>query len=122
MNNTTLLLTFFIITPFFFGCDSFLDNDEAQEKIEYVNLTVAPNTLLVVSSIGSENGELEDYLSIVEKGKEYSLPLGWIQGFEYEKGYEYKIKVKKITPVHEIQDAPRSFYYLIEILSKNKVE
>jgi hypothetical protein len=115
-----LLLACFVTTSLFFCCNPLSDNDVKTEKVEYVTLTVAPNTVLVYPF--QHDGNPTDYLLVVENGKTRHLPLGWIDGFNYEKGYEYKLKVKKITPIHDIQDAPRSFYYLIEILSKNKEE
>lgn len=120
MKKITFLLACLVTMSLVFCCNSFLDNDEVKEKVEYVNLTVAPNTILVTPMVS--DGNPIDHLSVVENGESYILPLKWIEGFDYEKGYEYKIKVKKVTPAHTIQDAPQGFYYLIEILSKNKVK
>lgn len=57
--------------------------------------------------------------------RELTINNGWfpyyseIEGFEYEDGYEYRLKVRKITPSKEIMGTYAS-YELIEELSKEK--
>ena len=121
MRKVVFLSVYFLMTSLLFSCNSFLENEEASEKVEYVNLTVASNTVLVAPMSNCECNPT-DHLSVFENGRNYLLPLKWIEGFDYEKGYEYKIKVKRVTPVHAIQDAPQSFYYLVETISKRKIE
>lgn len=113
----TSSITILIILAMFtlFSCDF---NESDTDKIEITDLKVAPNTV----SIKSMDSTASDWIEVEEKGKSYYLPLKWIEGFEYEVGFQYNLRVKKITPINPIQDAPQSFYYLIEILSKEKIE
>lgn len=51
----------------------------------------------------------------------YYFTLNQIKGFEYQKGYSYRIKVQ-IDPVNEVLiDASQLSYKLIEVLSKTRV-
>lgn len=54
-----------------------------------------------------------------EAGGEWGILYGDISGFEFEEGYEYRLKVKKIVPSAKVQDAYIS-YELIQQLSKEK--
>lgn len=112
-----IINAFFIITLLFFfiGCSS----EDDKDKVEIVSLSIASQTVTITSPLDLKETE---WIAVTESNNSYALPLNWIEGFEYEAGFEYKLKVKKITPINSIQDAPQSFYYLIEILSKNKVE
>lgn len=92
--------------------------DEKIDKVEYVNLTVASKAV----NVESMDSGLMNCIVVQESGKSYTLPLKWIEGFDYVEGCEYILRVKKTTPANAIQDAPQSFYYLIEILSKIKDE
>ena len=46
------------------------------------------------------------------------LTLDRIEGFKYEKGFEYELKVKKIKVLNPPQDSSIYTYSLIEVLSK----
>ncbi|MCU6770027.1 DUF4377 domain-containing protein [Barnesiella propionica] len=92
------------------------DDDIKEDKVEEISLTVASKTTSVISMEETET----EYLIIKEGNKWSYLPNGWIEGFTYELGFEYNLKVRKVTPANSkyIQDAPRSNYYLLEIVSK----
>ena len=64
---------------------------------------------------GGQSPKLYDALHVKENGTNNWMALIKIEGFNYEKGYEYTLDVKKIT-----QAEPYSVrYILINILSKN---
>lgn len=115
MKTVFRLILLFQLCCFFSSCIK--DNDEKKEKIEIVTMYVSPETKFMKFL---DEIPVECMIVTVLKEQSY-LPLGWIDGFEFEKGYEYRLKVKKTTPVHPMQDAPESFYSLIEILSKEKL-
>lgn len=45
---------------------------------------------------------------------------GNIQGFEYEPGYQYTLKVKQFDVANPPADAPNVRYELVEIINKAK--
>ncbi len=46
----------------------------------------------------------------------------WIDDFEYEPGYNYKLKIEKYKREEELLDMGEYVYQLVEILEKNPVE
>ncbi len=64
---------------------------------------------------GGQAPKVYDALRVKENGTDNWMALTKIDGFSYEKGYEYALNVKKIT-----QATPYSVrYVLLEVLSKN---
>ena len=118
MNVNYFIKQLFITLLFGLSVFSCSSNDDLTDKIEIVELTVESETSTVVSMDNIES----EWLVINEKNKSYNLPLKWIEGFIYEKGFEYHLRVKKVTPKNAIQDAPLSFYSLIEVLYQKKIE
>lgn len=96
------------------------DDDKKEDKVEEISLTVASKTASVISMEETAT----EYLIVKEGNKWHYLPSGWIEGFTYELGFEYNLKVRKVTSANSeyIQDAPRSNYYLLEIISKLQKE
>lgn len=92
------------------------DNDDEKDKIEIVTMHISNETKFMKFL----EEELVECMVATVKNEQSYLPLGWIDGFEYEKGYEYSLNVKKITPANPVQDVPINFYSLIEIISKEK--
>lgn len=84
--------------------------------IEYVGTTPpvppvpAGVPAMVVTEEGSKTSDIR-YLYLYQ-----------IDGFEYEEGYEYQVKVLITTLSNPPADGPLETYKLIEILLKNKVE
>lgn len=114
-----------ILLSISFFCCLFLssclnDDDKKEDKVEEISLIIASKTASVISMEESAT----EYLIVKEGNKWRYLPNGWIEGFTYELGFEYNLKVRKITPANSeyIQDAPRSNYYLLEIISKLQKE
>ena len=94
-------------------------DDEPQDKVETIKMDVAPHTG-IYQPLGSPT-VFEGMLVKEEQDKDYhSIALTGINGFEYEKGYQYQLLVKKITLATPMQDASSIKYLLIKILSKEK--
>ena len=114
-----------ILMWFFFACSlmSCLKEDEEGRKItdykEYV-LTVASEM-----KPGVMWSEGRDYLKEVypvkkENAEEWEA-LGYIDGFEFEKGYEYKIKISETSYLdHSMGQPAWTEYDLLEIIYKEK--
>lgn len=108
---------FMLLLLFVLGFSSCIkDNNDEKDKIEIVTMHISNETKFMKFL----EEALVECMVVTVKNEQSYLPLGWIDGFEYEKGYEYSLKVKKITPVNPAQDAPRNFYSLIKIITKEK--
>ncbi len=91
------------------------DKDEIENTL---TLTVSPETVLRTTVPGQEESE---YMEIIDDSEQtLYLPIGSIENFEYEKGFEYKVLVKKRNLENPPQDSVDAVYTLIEILSKEK--
>lgn len=115
IKNVFELMLIFLLTVGISSCIK--DDNNERDKIEIVTMHVSSETKFMKFV---DETPVECMIVTVSNEQSY-LPLGWINGFKYEKGYEYSLKVKKITPAQPSQDAPRDFYLLIEVLSKEKV-
>lgn len=100
------------------------DNESKEEKYKIMTLKVAAYRDNFVSP---EHGITTDILGFVvtdENNRTYIIET--IEGFEekYQEGYEYVIKVKAIdkNQGEPIEDVFGYYYYLLEILKKEKVE
>ncbi len=62
--------------------------------------------------------EQQCYLEFNEESQEWEFFYESIQGFDFEPGYIYKLKVRLEDRGTEIQDVGRYAYHLVEVLSK----
>lgn len=115
IKNVFELMLIFLLTVGISSCIK--DDNNERDKIEIVTIHVSSETNFMKFV---DETPVECMIVTVSNEQSY-LPLGWINGFKYEKGYEYSLKVKKITPAQPLQDAPRDLYLLIEVLSKVKL-
>lgn len=93
-------------------------DEEPENKVEMIEMYVSAETK---SYPASEFFPAIEYLWVKEKKEsEYTLLcFGEIRGFQYEKGYEYKLLVEKTILANPPADGSNVQYRLIEILSKN---
>ena len=97
----TLIFLFLII-----GCG-------IDERIE--TLIIGPYKVDCVGAF-----EQECYLEFNEESQEWHFFYESIQGFDFEPGYIYKLKVRLEDRGTEIQDVGRYAYHLIEVLSEEE--
>ena len=64
--------------------------------------------------------EQECYLEFNEETQKWEFFYESIQGFNFEQGYIYKLKVRLEDRGTEIQDVGRYAYHLVEIISKEE--
>ena len=91
------------------------DKDETESTL---TLTVASETVL--KAIVPSQEESEHMVITGDSRQTIYLPIGSIENFEYEKGFEYKLLVRKRNLKNPPQDSGSAIYTLIEILSKEK--
>lgn len=96
------------------------DNDErdwSEEKVIEVSSKIVP------AYIWGEPNEVDGMLiRFVGENQWKACPITFIDGFEFEPGYSYTLKVKIIHVANPPQDGYDVQYKLLSILSKTKVE
>ena len=103
-----------ILFAFTIGCDragSVITPDEKNIEI----ITIGPYTETCQGLI-----EQQCYLEFNEERQEWHFFYESIQGFDFEPGYIYTLKVRLEDRGTEIQDVGRYAYHLIEVLSKEE--
>ncbi len=102
-----------------FAIMSCLDEDGDKDKVEQVTLFIASETGTYSSwAISDSEGMLYRENNKTEwKCDRFSL----IEGFTYERGYEYELLVEKTTLTNPPEDDSNVHYKLINIVSKVKV-
>lgn len=113
------ILIFSIFAIYFSSCNNtHKASREITDYKEYV-LTLASKKVPGVLS-NESNCVLEVYSVKKEQSNEW-IPFGYIGGFEFEKGYEYKIKISETSYLdYEMGQPAWNEYELIEIISKDK--
>ena len=81
----------------------------AQDKTTVIDVNILPYKSLT-------NGAF--FKSLVLKSDE--APLEYVSGFDFEWGYNYKLRVKKTELAQPMQDASSVEYALVKVLSKTK--
>jgi hypothetical protein len=94
-------------------------NEKNQDWSETILLSVASEKALYYPIEGA--GASSSGIKVKEDNCEYwiTLPLNDIQGFHYEEGYEYRLKVLKIHLANPPMDSSDVRYKLIKIISKS---
>lgn len=122
MKTKTLvgILMLFLFTYTFISCDK---EDEAGRKItdykEYV-LTVASEMKPGVMWSEGNNFLKEVYVVKKENAEDWEA-MGYIDGFEFERGYEYKIKISETSYLdHSMGQPAWTEYDLLDVLSKEE--
>ena len=77
------------------------------------NPPAAPNSPAIIYNMSI----MED-----ETNEKYTLDLNRIDGFTYEQGFYYKLKVRKSTITNPAADGPITSYTLLEVISKIKAQ
>ena len=96
------------------------DNDErdwSEEKVIEVSSEIVP------AYIWGEPNEVDVMLIKIDGEIQWkAYPITFIDGFEFEPGYTYTLKVKIIHLANPPQDGYDVQYKLLSLLSKTKVE
>lgn len=124
MKNKIFLgaLTLFLCAFSFISCSN--DDEEGRKITNYKELvlTVASKEIPGIIWHSGSDYVTEVYAAKTEQSCEWSTYYG-ISGFEYEKGYEYKIKVSETTYLdYAMGDPSWTERELLEVISKDKKE
>lgn len=100
------------------SCNS--DNDY-EDKVEQVTVYVSAETGLFYNV---PNTTPEEGMRILIEGEDHYICVAFntIAGFNYEKGNEYELLVKKTTPANPPKDSGSTRYELIRIVSQRKLK
>lgn len=83
-----------------------------------LTLVITPDP--VMKRVGLSMAETEHMVAIDEAKDTLYFYLGEIHDFKYEKGFEYKIEVKKTIIDNPPADASNVSYSLVKVISKSK--
>lgn len=110
-------LQIFLVLVCLFPLTGCLEDEVPGNKVEMIKMDVSAETKTV--SLPDSPQPIEYFLAKEEKESEYST-FGFleIRGFQYEKGYEYKLLVEKTILINPPADGSAVIYRLIEVLSK----
>lgn len=111
----------FLCTFCFISC---LDDNESKDNVKTAKMYISAETGYYKSGDITQDMPSQEGMKIKEEGSDSWLvkPFGLIEGFEYEKGYEYELLVRKTTLANPPADGSNISYKLIKILSQNKVK
>jgi len=104
----------------FAGCS---DDDESQDKVETIKMYVSSETGTYYDLFDSEQACPMECMLVREEGQsDYdTIALSAIEGFTYEKGYEYTLMVKRTTLANPPADGSSYVYALKKIVKRTKV-
>jgi hypothetical protein len=119
MRKLYLFVGLIVLGVFFFSCFK-----EEGDKVKVVEMTVYPETgysgYFMSDNIWGEFLVISDNDDKEKRTLSFNIIDGF-SDFNYEKGYEYKLKVKKIWMKEPPQDVSSIKYVYLETLSRNKV-
>ena len=108
-----------------FSLASCSSDDDNKDKVEQVTVYVSAETGTYYDLFDSKREHPIEGMQIQEKGETRweCVHFATIMGFfNYEKGNEYELLVKKTTLANPPQDASNIRYELISIVSQRKIE
>lgn len=96
--------------------------DDSEDKIERINAEVSAYTN--GSSIGFFSDALTEGMLVKLEGDDYyqGFYFSEIEGFTFERGNNYKLRIKQITLAHPPMDGGSVRYELIKVLSKKEAD
>ena len=100
MRTKIYLVTLLIAFVTIFGLTACMNEDEPKDITKEVTMYVSSETGIMYDLFDSEGEFPIECMLVKEQGEDEYRPLAFcgIQGFEYEKGYEYDLRVNK-TPL-----------------------
>jgi len=115
----TLLIAFVGI----FGPTACLNEDGPKDITREVTMYVSSETGIMYDLFDSEGEFPIECMLVKEQREDKYRPLAFsgIQGFEYEKGYEYNLRVNKTTLGNPPADGSIYKYQLVRVVEKRQV-
>ena len=114
-------LALFLCAFSFIGCSN--DDEEGRKVINYKELVLTVASKKVPGVIMEGNNVVSELYAVKKEQADEWIAYGGIAGFEYEKGYEYKIKVSETTYLDDAMGDPAwAERDLLEVISKEQEE
>ena len=117
--KTRTLLALFAIGLSIASCGK---DDDIEDKVEQVHIYISAQTDFYYELFDSSQQSPYEGMQIREEGQAQwrCVNFNYISGFIFEKGYEYKLLVRKTTISNPPLDGDVYSFELIEVLEKNK--
>lgn len=114
------ILILFLCIFGFIGCDN--EDEEGEKVTDYKEYALTIASEKIPGIIWSDGfNYLSDVYAVKKENAQEWESLGFIDGFEFEKGYEYKIKISETSYLDYRMGQPAwTEYSLLEIISKDK--
>ena len=106
------------------GMVSCNDDDELKYKVVEVTMSVSENTDIMYSLFDDNKENPVECMLVMEDGVNQTwgkMGLYDIEGFTYEKGHRYKLKVKKTILANPPADGSAWKYELVEVLEDKEI-
>lgn len=116
MRNFKHVFLFILLCGLNISCNP----DEEQEYYRILEVTVLPETIVIDCCEPFNKSEQESMILMKENGEKFYLPLKEIQGFNYQKGFEYRLIIKEKHLTNPPQDSKNVEYLLLKELHKEK--
>lgn len=116
----TLLIAFVTIL----GLTACMNDDEPKDITREISMCVSSETGTMYDLFDSDRTYPIECMLVKEQGEDEYRPLAFcgIQGFEYEKGYEYNLRVNKTTLANPPADGSIYKYQLVRVVEKRKID
>ena len=117
-NRFGLIILFSLLAVFTFTSCS----DDEKDSVTEVNIYVSDETEIMYDLFDGEGTNPIECMLVKEgdAGDWQKLPFGFIEGFTYEKGHSYTLRVSKTTLANPPQDA-LNFTYKMKAILKDEV-
>lgn len=114
----TLLIAFVAI----FGLTACMNEDEPKDITNEVTMYVSSETGTMYDFFDAYETYPIECMLVKERGEDEYRPMAFrsIQGFEYEKGYEYDLRVNKTTLANPPADGSIYKYQLVRVVEKRQ--
>ena len=119
MNKKTIITALLALVAI--GLVSCNSDNNYEDKVEQVTVYVSAETGLLYNV---PNTTPEEGMRILIEGEDHYICVAFntIAGFNYEKGNEYELLVKKTTLANPPKDSGSTRYELIRIVSQRKLK
>lgn len=113
------MLMLFLCTFGLISCDD--ENEEGRKVTDYKELVLTVASKKVPGILGDGHSHLTEVYVVKEKPSDEWSAFGYIDGFEFEPGYEYRIRISRTSYLDYSMGQPAwDEQKLLEVISKDK--
>ena len=111
----------FLCTFGLISCDD--ENEEGRKVTDYKELVLTVASKKVPGILGDGHSHLTEVYAVKEEPSDEWSAFGYIDGFEFEPGYEYRIRISRTSYLDYSMGQPAwDEQKLLEVISKDKKE